>query len=850
MWLDSMDFADPTVHTELAFVLANEAVLFKGLTSDENQSLIKVVRERSEPSPVVLRRYFQKFGDAHLPAAVSAGPPKNVSQVNSSITADSTPTPHDIAEATAIVELRGIILKHPKQSTRLLPSDWSRRFRQFLGTYRQFVEIRTPLLFASTYDESSGLISVQLGEEATNLLLRYQRLIDTYGKSVEMSSNSEGPDDQYVQLARISDPIERYRICGGKDVYDRAIEVVGEFVSRFRDSFDISKLRKSLNDAAIVPLPLEWFSDLVVMPGDSIYILRESFDRIQTLDEGNVIKKICAEIFASMQHGVPFVNSFDISSRIGVSHSELVSTLALSPILLYTPDKGYACEVFEKLVYGYVSPKSVAKYHKSVELLNMSPVRHLVLSIEKVLETVPECRLPAEYFLAWCSALDVEPRLVWRCLRDKIFWSGTQSEFQVVLRRSKARKEGMGAKNHADSIPSDVLQTIKQEVKKLGDSCTIDKLTSNLHWGKQSELAKKYGSLKDVLHNLGDIFYDPNYVYLRSSIDKLVSWPDAQSESQHTHETSLQELETKFTTLASVSSLIVYHLMNTGVGFYPLSEAFDLLTNAGYDRDLIYSLDYIFVPDTIIYLRKSALNDETPTDTSPESAVIRALRNSPRYAVEYDNLIRALLGSGLYNVDQIDTIRRSLVDDCDKLDARFEGLGRSCFYNPNVVLLKSAAKEELATELGEYSALSPAKIKRKMGGATHAQLDTDEIDMNDTHLQRAVDSRVLPRWCVIGAVVSVESKPEGNFVIVSVNGGDSAQVRSLSRTDETSLITISDMIPKSIRAGDTVKVLDGPFKDSIFHVVGSTGTEVSVQITKFEFKSLPTESVVAVVAAI
>ena len=834
-----MDYSSSAVHNELAFVLANEKTLFKGLSSNQILELIELVRKRAESSPIVLRRSFQKFGGEHLGAEV--GSHNSSLRVPSLSPTDSAPTPKEITEAIAVVELRGIILKHPKKSTRLIPSDWSRRFRPYLGTYRQFVESKSPTLFEMSFDEASGLMCVSLSRDAPTLLLRYQRLIDTHGKSVEAQSNFPSPDDQYMALTRISDLVERYRICGGKEVYDRAIEVIEAFVQRCGKVFDVAMARKSLSDAGIVPLPLEWFSNVVVLPGDGIYILRESYGRIQSLDEGNLMKRVCSEVLRSVHQGVPFVKFTEISSHVGLSQIELEAILAETQILLYAPGKGYTCTYFEELVYGYVSPKSVMNYHKSVELLNMSPVRHLVLSLEKTMECFTDKRLPVEYFIAWCSALDLEPRIVWRCVRDKIFWSGSQSDFQVVLRSKSGRKQTLFGRS--EEVPSDMIQSIKQEIRKLGYCCTIDKLSSNLRWGKQSEYAKKYGPLRDVLQDMSDVFYEPNYLYLRASIDGLVSWPDEQTESLRTAQACLDELETKFTTMANLSSMIVYQMVQSGLGSYPLHQVLDLLANAGCDHDLIYSLDYIYVPDSIVYLRRAALSYDIPTDDSIESAVIRALRNSPRYSVDYDGLIGALLGSRLYQVDEIDAIRQILECNCSSIDQTSEGLGRLCFFNPNIIALKSVTKEQLAMEFGEYPILSPAKVKRKLGSTSQGSgnVEIDAIEISETSTHRGTSSK----WCVMGAVVFLHGSPNRSFVVVAVDG-ENVSIRSQSNAGEQFSVKATDLGPKPVRTGDSVKVLDGPYKDSIFHVVGSTGTTVSLQISKFEFKSLPMGDVVCV----
>jgi hypothetical protein len=248
-------------------------------------------------------------------------------------------------------------------------------------------------------------------------------------------------------------------------------------------------------------------------------------------------------------------------------------------------------------------------------------------------------------------------------------------------------------------------------------------------------------------------------------------------------------------------------------------------------------------------LRKTGLNEEYPTDASIESAVIRALRNSSRYTVDYDGLIRALLSCGLYTVDEVDSIRHQLAYNCGFIQQIGDGLGRFCFYNPNAIVLRSLAREGLAMSLVEYSPLSPLKIKRKLGYTDQEPFtnETDEVDESDATLIPVEKVHVLPRWGLVGSVVSLEDEPDVYFVIDSVLG---VIVRLRAQSNENQEISkmVSQVRPKAIRAGDTVKVIEGPYMGSIFHVVGSTGATVSIQVSKFEFKSLPVEHVVCVEA--
>jgi hypothetical protein len=844
MWLDSLNISDSEVQRELSFVLANEKMLLLDMEEHEKQSLVECVQNRSNDVPVVLRRIFQNFGAS----TTQSTPPYTTPHQNLTDSSLSIPTRADLREALAVIELRGIILKHPKKCTRLLPSEWSHRFKPTLGSFRLFVETKSPLIFNYDFDVETGLISTKLAGESAEALLRYQRLVDSCGKPNQAVRVFEDPDDQYLGLCRISDLIERYRLSGGREVYEKADVVFRELSSKFPKGLDSSKAHRTLTEAGIPPLPLEWFTAVFAVPGDNVFLRKDAIDRIHSIKEGHILKEIASMLIQAFSAGVPSIAASDILSRLSISRYEFEDALKSCDFSVYEPNRIFPSEVFEHLVYGYVSPTTFALYQKTVTLTNMTPVRHLITTIDKVIDLLPNKRLPTEYYIAWCTALDMDPRIVWRCLRNNVFWSGPQSEFQIVL-RSKSGRIAQEKSSLVD-IPNDINQLIKTEIKKLGANCTIDKLISNLHWGKQSDFAKKYGLLRDVLLRLSDIFYDPGHLYKRSDLDALVLWPEDETDVSSECLRVLDDTEMKFTTLSGLASLILHHMSSNDVTYFPVSHATQLLANAGYDQQDVYALENLYVPDSIVYLRKIDLvGDVNFPESSIEGMVVSILRNSNRFSVDYDQLIRALVNSNRFLVPDIDSVRRKLAAECGNLVEPGEGLSRFCFFNPNVIILKSVAREKLQIDFTEPSVPTPAMVKQKLGylaDDSHNKDGNDPEGTHDTMITRGSEyAHEPPKWCVMGAIVIDSEQPDETFVIAR-HEYEKVLLQSLFTPGVEKWMRITSVRPKQVRAGDTVEVLDGPYRGSVFHVVGLTGTTVSLQVSKFEFKSFRLEDVMCV----
>eukprot|EP00971_Amphidinium_carterae_P039645 779020-Amphidinium_carterae.1 len=59
----------------------------------------------------------------------------------------------------------------------------------------------------------------------------------------------------------------------------------------------------------------------------------------------------------------------------------------------------------------------------------------------------------------------------------------------------------------------------------MGAKAKMDKLAGNLKWGKASKLAKMCGSIYAVLQGVREVFFDPNVLYSKRSLDGIVQWP-------------------------------------------------------------------------------------------------------------------------------------------------------------------------------------------------------------------------------------------------------------------------------------------------------------------------------------
>ena len=829
MWIGSVSLTDPDFPEQLNYILAHEWDLREGLSIPEQERLVQMVNSYATMAPFHMRSAFERFGAKRLKSSPATDYPAQVTQQMSAV--QSGPTRSELLAAQAILEIRSIVMKHPKRRSALLPQSWSRRYGAELGPYAVFVQTYSPRIFHIDSDTPTGLITASLSDEFINEgYLGYQRLLDVHGKATARDEALTEEDTQYQTLCQITSESERASIAGGLNLLKQACDELRLATTRFPSGFSSTIARKSLTDKGILPLPLEWFDSVIAIPGPDRVYLRKAPIAVPHICGQN----LAIEAFVGASSG-KCVSVGALCGHVGVDKIALVGLIRQCPRIFFEPDMVYPCRYFQDTVEGYISPSELASANAAAVAASMSPIRHLLSSIESTLTHTPDRKLGTEYVLAWCAALDVKPRSIWQCLQDKVVWSSVHSGMQVLLRTPEG-KVAHGNPLPDGYLPRDLVMAIKHEVKKLGVNSTVDKLAGILHWGKGSENRRKYGLLRSILPRIPDLFYDPRHMYLASSLKGTVVMPK-------TEEIKVGEftakLDNEYTSLCNISSSIVYFLTHSGYHYYPKTEAVNALATYGLPETDLLRLSRIFVPGNAIYLRKIGSDTQITDRGDVASAVVAAVRASPGGSVEFDSLLVSLTGSKKYRIEEIDSVRAELGTDCaDMTTPGHSFFGPLCFFNPQIITLRSVAEDHLAIQ----------PLEEKIPAVEDFVVKHSEVE--DAGLEEADEAEpepagILPNWCVPGVLVQVGDNP--HEYCVSRAAGSRVHLRQANGQDPEELdVAAEACMPRPLRNGDKVLVIQGPYTGRSAQLIGTTKTEGSLQLSKFEFKSVPLSIIVPI----
>jgi hypothetical protein len=608
----------------------------------------------------------------------------------------------DIVTAHALLSIRSILLRIPQRETELIPFQWTRRFGKHLGSYADFIRQRTPNIFSYDETDEPGLILVRMTDDFITVgYLQHQRV--AAGEPLPAICWDEFHDDdkQYYSLVKISNIQTRGRIAGGAEVLKRAFNII-ERLCTTDVGITSERCVKALGEAGIPPLPFEWFKDVVV-PGTSTVYLRTSSRPQLAIDTTD---RVAAIIEYELSHSLTKSVSVEhLSQVLNVDATAVTQWARKYPFALHEPDKIYSCSAFERIVQGYISPETKSKIQMLEEISSMTPLRHLIRSIETAIRFSPNNRIPTEYAIAWCSSLDVKPKLVWQCLRDTVVWSSLYSDSQVFLRtnQGKAVHQGTGS---PEELPKDVITQIKQEVEKLGAHCTLDKLSAALTWGKSSENRRKYGLLKNVLQNIPDIFFEPRFMFLRSGIEHLIVIPkDTEPGSA---KECLERADNEYRNLAQINATVVYYLTQAGFPAYPANDLLNAFSQYSIPHDYLPRLRHLFAPGDFVYLRKDISSVYIPPG-SIQATILYALRASSRKALDLDSLLKVMRRCGRFPGEAIDAILEEIVMQArDITSAIGDSVARICYYNPDVIILDETASRYL--ELPVHEVKKPSVI--------------------------------------------------------------------------------------------------------------------------------------------
>ena len=733
----------------------------------------------------------------------------------------------EIATASAILSIRSIVQRFPNQRCCLVPYDWSRRYGKYLGSYVSFIRSKCPDVFLVEEEVDSGLFFVRLSDQFQHRgYLTYQRVVDSVDKNA-LDNDMFADEDAYTsQICSIIDRNTRMRIAGGIGAYKQAEDTIKDVMARTTEGCRVDQVRKVFSDSGIPPIPLEWFDNHVLVLKPNFVYLRRTPAAITSSCSTEEGFKILALLEKSVEN---FATVDSVAHALGLSREIAAEKLRLFPSVLYKPDTIMTCAFFEKLVVGYKSPDTLRREAMDEELLSMSPFIHLLKSIEAVLDNLPDHKLGTEYVLAWCAALDVNPRNLWQCLQHKIVWGSHHSERQVFFRKVSSSKES----DDDSKIPRDVAQTIRAGIRKLGSTCSVDKLSSILHWGKASDNRRKYGLLPSVLLQLKDVFYDPLAMYSRSFLEDIIVFTAEADEIDAGELTKRIDIE--FVSLAHISATLRYFLSQGGCNSYPLNDARGACLQYGIPDSNLSRLTHIFIPGNSIYLRKNFEEFHT-NQPSPKAALLHALRSSSRRALDYDDFFRVLTESKRFTSAEINQLKSEVVAHCNNLihASSEHQVAQFCYYNPSVVVLDSEVSKALAIpEQSPRKCIVSNFVTQGKTQEVETEISEDEpADIGDS-------TNVLPPWCKVGVIVKLSDS--GEDLILTRVSPTSLYIRPLNSGDgaDEKCVQLESLNPRSLRVSDNVLITAGVFSGRSGHLVGVTPSEGSVQFSKFEFRSFP-----------
>lgn len=736
----------------------------------------------------------------------------------------------DVITAHAILAVRSITIRNPRRRTQLIPPSWERRFAPALGSYSSFIKSHSPDIFTFEECQTSGLVTVGFSDEFLQRGYIAYQLKASSGDLGEFGIVAGSCyDPQYAALVDISDMNQRGDVAGGTSVLGQAASVIDKITKKNPPGVSFMQVMKALGEEGLPPIPLEWFDSLVVRT-NSVWI----FKRKHQLPVKGPPDSSVALVESLLVECSPNPLSINVlAQQLRISPQAAAEMIKNCPTAMYEPDTVFACHEFETLVDGYMSPRSREEAEREAELAKMTPVEHLFRSVELCLVNSPTLSIGSEHVLAWCAALDVKPRTLWQCMQGSIFWSSPHADLEILLRTSEGMRECPNLLS-SDLLPREVVAEIVEGIKGLGGSCSVDKLSLALKWGRTSDNRKRYGPLRSVLQGIPEVFYDPTRVYLRSGLEGIVLWPTV-SEISPSHPATAEKILQDYANLMALNASIVYYLTEGGYPCYPLSELVKAFETYGLAGDSIVNLSQLFLPGNNVFLRRLATDIPVQQGTV-EEAVLFSLTASGRRAVDMDTLVEVLTQCGRFDQVHVDRFRTTLVSSCgDILNPDNTGIPGICFLNPDVVLLDATATRYLEIPSTEM------KLVRTDDFIVKA---FEQEAVNPTDATPDAQGSEFPVWMKKGVIVSLNGREE-EFAIESFKHDEiSIQLLGVSPEQHISC-ALSQILPRTLRPGDRVLIMRGPNQGREGDLIGMSPNEGSVQMSKTETKSIPLEYLVA-----
>jgi hypothetical protein len=626
----------------------------------------------------------------------------------------------DIASANAILSIRSVILSCVEPWCVLLPAQWNHKFGHELGSYSSFIKRYSPDIFIFEEDLVRGLLRVKLSPDLNESVFHsFNRIV---GEGPELTLNPNifcEEDPQYLALAGIKDSKERAALVGKKHL-QRAREVVKSLSDRFPEGFPRGSYFKALGESGIPPIPVEWFDSIVISPGGYTVYRRSGadFDGEDRMEEP--FKTFREALVKCGGTSVP------LEFLRGCSETEpqkLTEQLKTCPFLLFEPEKVFPCQTFERMVYGYISPETANEQRRREVLASMSPLTHLINCVQAMIDVSAGQSLRTDYIVALCDALNVKPKLVWRCLKDRYFCSAEFSDSQILLRVNRHLSQSRDPLL-SQELPTDLITEIKGAIQTLGGSCTVEKLACDVKWGKGSENRRKYGPLRTVITGIQEIFYEPKFMYSKTALSGEVNFPPPLE--QDVTSLVLEGEEARYRSSSDIRTSVLYYLTDGGYDSYPLKVLDDALVAAG---SLVSArqLRGLFVPGNNIFLRKE-LSELCVDPVTIGEFIHLALWSSRLKALDIDMLLKAVYDSGRFDRGEIEDCWESLRRDCREVKRGTKGeLSYICFYNPDIVILDAVAS--VCLEIPEDQTIKPSLTHLGNGDSGKTPLQRTDLDL-------------------------------------------------------------------------------------------------------------------------
>ena len=546
----------------------------------------------------------------------------------------------------AISEIISLVSKFPS-GTPLIPYDWRERF----GISFEEVVLARPDLFAVT--RKNGLLWVRLLSSSQPVV---HASVQTLNFQVE-------PDPQYILLSKLS--LEGRVEVVGAAVLEKANEKIKQLCRQNPAGCFTSRVQRALLDSGFGPLPLQWFSDQLFI-FDGLVRLR----RVPKVVADPADDAACARVISLVEKSGGRAKLVNLERSLKIEN--LQELLKRIPGIFYEPDRVFPLPWIEECIFGFEI--SAPEAPPSAFRLLCDSILTELGKIEKI---------PAKHVLRWCRALNVAPRLLCQALRKEIFWSVPESDLEIVSLRQP--------KKIPQAIPLAPLTAIRNSLK--GGATTVDRIMKEAAWGKNSENRREYGSLRLVLDKVGEVFYEPSYVYSRLKIDHLLVLP----EWDETKPSKFEEIEALWVAKQELHALLTGYLVDPTIcplRKYPLDQVKIYCSQRDIPEGDLLVLYDLFIPMKIVYLRSGVVIKESWPDEA--RSVYQVLSSLPFNACDCDALLKGLVDCSRFTLEVTDSMRFQLPLLASLQPRSDSWFTEMCFYDPDHIYLVSDADDCLA----------------------------------------------------------------------------------------------------------------------------------------------------------